>query len=60
MTALAMMIRRLLADIKADEELFTARVHGFEMRIRSGPKRLRAKIVAAIAGFKAGWRSITK
>lgn len=54
------MLTKFFKDIKADEELFTSKVHGFEMRIVSGPKRLYAKLVAAIAGFKAGWKSITK
>jgi hypothetical protein len=57
---LVVVSKGIRADIKADEELFMARVRGFELRITSGPKRVRARWVAAIAGFKAGWKSITK
>lgn len=56
---LAVVSKSFRADVKADEELFMARVHGFEMRITSTPRRIRARWVAAIAGFRAGWKSIS-
>lgn len=48
------------SDVKSDTELLSAKIHGLELVITNPFTRFYHKVVASVAGAKAGWASVVK
>lgn len=47
-------------DVLGDAEMIGARLKGLELEVTNPFSRFYRKVVAAVAGAKAGWRSVVK